>query len=126
MRDFAYQRATTTEGARQAVLASGMLLAGGTSLLDLAKCGVAQPASVIDITRIPGMDAISVDANGALIGALATMSRVAADAHAVSRRDGSIVAGSVTADPQHGLDRRQPDAAHALQLFPGSGDLACL
>jgi xanthine dehydrogenase YagS FAD-binding subunit len=100
MRDFDYQRATTTEGARHALLASGMLLAGGTSLLDLAKCGVAQPASVIDITRIPGMDAISVDANGALIGALATMSRVAADAEMRTQFPAVTEALSQAASPQ--------------------------
>jgi xanthine dehydrogenase YagS FAD-binding subunit len=54
-----------------------MLLAGGTALLDLAKCGVAEPETVIDITHLSGMDGIAVDAAGATIGALARMSDVA-------------------------------------------------
>src|SRR5260221_2264283 len=57
-----------------------MLLAGGTTLLDLAKCGVEEPPRVIDISHLSGLDAIRVDDDGAFIGALAKMSRVADDA----------------------------------------------
>ncbi|HSY88787.1 MAG TPA: xanthine dehydrogenase family protein subunit M, partial [Verrucomicrobiae bacterium] len=49
------------------------------TLLDLAKCGVAEPDKVVDITHLKGLDAISVNAEGAVIGALAKMSRVAED-----------------------------------------------
>jgi xanthine dehydrogenase YagS FAD-binding subunit len=81
MREFSYHRAGSPEEARQAATGAGaMLLAGGTTLLDLAKCGVAAPERVIDITHLKGLDAIRVDEAGALIGALAKMSRVADDA----------------------------------------------
>jgi xanthine dehydrogenase YagS FAD-binding subunit len=80
MRDFSYLRATSVDEARRAAaLPAAMLLAGGTTLLDLAKCGVVEPARLIDITRLSGLDAIQVDAQGASIGALAKMSRVADD-----------------------------------------------
>lgn len=80
MRDFSYLRATSAEEARQAAARMGnMILAGGTTLLDLAKCGIAEPETVVDITHLAGLDAIKVDANGASIGALAKMSRVADD-----------------------------------------------
>jgi xanthine dehydrogenase YagS FAD-binding subunit len=80
MRDFAYQRARSIDEAqRAAALPHVMLLAGGTTLLDLAKCGVAEPETVVDITRLPGLDAVTVDEAGATIGALARMSRVADD-----------------------------------------------
>ena len=47
MRDFSYHRAGSQDDARQAAAATGaMLLAGGTTLLDLAKCGVAAPRRV--------------------------------------------------------------------------------
>jgi xanthine dehydrogenase YagS FAD-binding subunit len=62
------------------MLPGAMLLAGGTTLVDLAKCGVARPETVIDITRLGGMDAVTANATGAEVGALAKMSRVAADA----------------------------------------------
>ena len=78
MRNFSYLRATSTAEAAQAAQQAGaMLLAGGTTLLDLAKCGVGEPDTVIDITHLSGMSGISVDAAGATIGALARMSEVA-------------------------------------------------
>ncbi len=78
MRDFSYSRAGSLDEARQATLAPGaLLLAGGTTLLDLAKCGVTEPETVIDITHLAGLDAITVDEEGIAIGALARMSAVA-------------------------------------------------
>ena len=78
MRNFYYLRATSTAEAAQAAQQAGaMLLAGGTTLLDLAKCGVGEPDTVIDITHLSGMSGITVNADGATIGALARMSEVA-------------------------------------------------
>ncbi|RUU01014.1 xanthine dehydrogenase family protein subunit M, partial [Mesorhizobium sp. USDA-HM6] len=78
MRDFSYLRADSIEAARNAAALPGaMLLAGGTTLVDLAKCGVAEPATVIDISHIEGLNAIDVSADRAVIGALAKMSHVA-------------------------------------------------
>ncbi|UCI06375.1 FAD binding domain-containing protein [Mesorhizobium sp. B1-1-8] len=78
MKDFSYVRADSVEAARNAsALPGAVLLAGGTTLIDLAKCGVAEPQTVIDISHIEGLSAIDVDANRALIGALAKMSHVA-------------------------------------------------
>jgi xanthine dehydrogenase YagS FAD-binding subunit len=56
-----------------------MLLAGGTTLLDLAKCGIAAPDTVVDITHLAGLDTIALDEHGVSIGALARMSWVADD-----------------------------------------------
>jgi xanthine dehydrogenase YagS FAD-binding subunit len=78
MRDFSYTRASSPEDARKAALEAGaMILAGGTTLLDLAKCGVAEPDQLIDISHIRGLDGIAVDDKAATIGALAKMSAVA-------------------------------------------------
>jgi xanthine dehydrogenase YagS FAD-binding subunit len=80
MKNFAYLRAASLDEACRAMNETGMmLLAGGTTLLDLAKCGVAEPETVVDITHLPGLDAIARDAAGVSIGALAKMSAVAAD-----------------------------------------------
>jgi xanthine dehydrogenase YagS FAD-binding subunit len=82
MRDFSYLRASSIHEARQAAVQAGAsLLAGGTSLLDLAKCGVADPDLVIDITHLSGLSAITIEENGVTIGALAKMAAVADDAH---------------------------------------------
>ncbi|MDQ0559817.1 xanthine dehydrogenase YagS FAD-binding subunit [Rhizobium mesoamericanum] len=78
MRDFGYVRAGSLEDARLHARQSGaMLLAGGTTLLDLAKCGVAEPETVIDISHLPDLSQISADSNGVTIGALAKMEDVA-------------------------------------------------
>jgi xanthine dehydrogenase YagS FAD-binding subunit len=78
MRDFSYTRASSAEDARNAALRAGaMMLAGGTTLLDLAKCGVSEPDHVIDISHLSGLDHIEVAENGAVLGALAKMSAVA-------------------------------------------------
>ncbi|MBZ9848815.1 xanthine dehydrogenase family protein subunit M [Mesorhizobium sp. CA14] len=85
MRDFSYFRADNIEAARNAAALPGaMLLAGGTTLVDLAKCGVAEPATVIDISHIEGLNAIDASADRALIGALAKMSHVADNAEVKS------------------------------------------
>ena len=79
MREFDFQRARSFDEARRfAAHPAAMLLAGGTTLIDLAKCGVAEPGILVDITRLRGLDSIEVDEGCASIGALATMSRVAA------------------------------------------------
>ncbi len=78
MKDFSYRRAATLAEARQLAAQTGaMLLAGGTTLIDLAKCGVAEPGQVIDITHLKGLDTIKVDRAGANLVALAKMSHVA-------------------------------------------------
>src|SRR5690349_5366333 len=80
MRNFAYERASSLDEARKAAaLPAVMLLAGGTTLLDLAKCGVAAPDRVVDITHLEGLDTIRAGAEGVFIGALAKMSKVADD-----------------------------------------------
>ena len=71
MRPFAYERAT---GVRSAVAAvrerpDAMYLGGGTNLVDLMRLGVAEPATLVDVTRIVD-DTIEETAGGALrIGA---------------------------------------------------------
>ncbi|HEY0124066.1 MAG TPA: xanthine dehydrogenase family protein subunit M [Rhizobium sp.] len=78
MRDFSYLRPSSVEEAKQAAVQSGaVLLAGGTTLLDLAKCGVAEPELVIDITHLSGLSEITADDVGVTIGALAKMAVVA-------------------------------------------------
>lgn len=78
MRDFSYLRAATLDEARQAVLQAGAsILAGGTTLIDLAKCGVADPETVVDISHLEGLSSIEVTPQSVTIGALSRMSDVA-------------------------------------------------
>jgi carbon-monoxide dehydrogenase medium subunit len=53
-------------------------LAGGHSLLPLMKLRLAEPATIVDLSRIDGLDAIEEDDEAIRIGALATHAAVAA------------------------------------------------
>ena len=78
MRRFEYQRASDiAESVRLAGQPGTRLLGGGTNLVDLMKCGVERPATLLDITRVNGLDQIYVDSSRMLIGSLARMSAVA-------------------------------------------------
>ncbi|MFE6894549.1 FAD binding domain-containing protein [Streptomyces sp. NPDC057694] len=56
------------------------VVAGGQSLIPMLGMRLARPGLLVDITRIPGLDRITVDASGALhIGAAVRQARAAAD-----------------------------------------------
>ena len=80
MRAFDYVRAEDMSTAlREGGRPDTRFLAGGTTLLDLMKCGVEQPARIIDITRVDGLNEIEVGESSIRIGGLAKMSHVADD-----------------------------------------------
>ena len=105
--------------------ASVRFLAGGTTLVDLMKLDVERPERVVDINRLP-LDQIERLPDGGLkIGATVRNSDLAH--HPIVQRDYAVlVAGDprrrVDAAAQHGDDRRQPAAAHALRVLPRHGD----
>jgi len=75
MRDFTYARAGSVD---EAIAASGrgMIIAGGTELLNWFRLGVTAPDHVIDLAGIEGLRAIERDDDGLRIGALATLNEV--------------------------------------------------
>jgi xanthine dehydrogenase YagS FAD-binding subunit len=79
MNSFQYLRAAAVPDAVRAVAGQpgARFLAGGTTMLDLIKCGVEAPAALVDITRLPGLAGIEIDQTRIRIGALARMSEVA-------------------------------------------------
>ncbi|WP_019630123.1 FAD binding domain-containing protein [Actinomadura atramentaria] len=82
MRPFAYERAATAEDAlRRHAAGDGAVayLGGGTNLVDLMRLGVAMPARLVDVARLP-YDRIEHRADGGLvIGAAVRNSDLAAD-----------------------------------------------
>ena len=77
MNPFTYTRAATVDDAIAGIAQpESKLLGGGTSLIDLMKMGVEQPAHLVDITRLP-LTAIEEHAGGVRIGAMARNSDAA-------------------------------------------------
>jgi carbon-monoxide dehydrogenase medium subunit len=86
MYSFEYQRATDPQAAAAAIAADSeaKFLAGGQSLLPTMRLRLAQPSQLIDVTRIPALKSIAVDANTVKIGAAVCHADVAE--HAELRR----------------------------------------
>jgi xanthine dehydrogenase YagS FAD-binding subunit len=87
MNRFTWLRAGSLADAAQAAAdPSARLLAGGTNLVDLLKYDVERPRRLVDINRLPGIDAIEeIEGGGLRLGALATNSAVAEDARVQAR-----------------------------------------
>src|SRR5512132_195004 len=74
---FEYLRVTTRAEALAALErfdGNARLLAGGQSLVPLLSMRLLRPTAVVDINGIPGLDAVTADASGVRIGALARYS----------------------------------------------------
>jgi len=71
---FAYHRPASLDEAlalMERYGADGRILAGGQSLVPALNMRLATPAALIDINRLPGLDGISLEPEGLVIGALA-------------------------------------------------------
>lgn len=138
MRAFAYLRADGPDpAAREGSVAGTRFLAGGTTLLDLMKCGVERPARLVDIGHLDGLNRIEVGAGTVRIGALARMSRVAdhpdirrvapALAESLSQaaspqiRNMATVAGNVLQRTRCAYFRDASGNARCNKRLPGSG-----
>jgi xanthine dehydrogenase YagS FAD-binding subunit len=97
MNPFNYTVVPSVDAAIIALGAAGRppkVLAGGTTLVDLMRLNVEQPAAILDINRIPGLDQIDTRRPDELVfGALARMSDVADDP--VVRRDYPVLSESL-------------------------------
>jgi len=98
MRPFAYERPA---GAAEAVAAAAAhdgraaFLGGGTNLVDLMKLGVAEPAVLVDVSRLPHRDVEETAAGGLRIGAAVRNTELAA--HPAVRERWPVLAQAVLA-----------------------------
>ena len=91
MKRFDYIRPDSIDAALAAWTPGAAWLGGGTNLVDLMKTGALQPETVIDVTRLPGLDRIEAAPDGALrIGAMVRNADLAADPE-VARRVPMVV-----------------------------------
>ena len=97
MNPFDYTVAPSVDAAVAALGAAGRppkVLAGGTTLVDLMRLNVEQPAAIVDINRSPGLGQIDTQRPDELVfGALARMSDVADDP--LVRRDYPVLSESL-------------------------------
>ncbi len=80
MRPFSYARPGSVAEAVREVASdpAAKVIAGGTNLVDLMKYDVERPGRLVDVSRIPGLDAVEeVPGGGLRIGALVTNSGAA-------------------------------------------------
>jgi xanthine dehydrogenase YagS FAD-binding subunit len=79
MRDFSYVQARSrADAVALAQLPDTMVVAGGTEILNWMRIGIVDPARVIDITRVPGMEGVeSLPDGGVRIGALTKLNDAA-------------------------------------------------
>jgi carbon-monoxide dehydrogenase medium subunit len=115
---FDYVRASTVEDAVAALAAAnedgeGKVIAGGQSLMPLLALRLAQPSVLVDVNRVPGLDAIGPRPGGGLrIGALTRHRALAAQrqhpllaeaarwvGHAAIRTRGTLGGSLAHADP---------------------------
>lgn len=88
MNRFTFQRAASVDMAVAALEASprAHVIAGGSNLLDLIKSNVETPETLVDISRIAALAAISGTAEGGLhIGAMVTNAALARDERVIAR-----------------------------------------
>ena len=122
MINFQYARATDVADAVRQIAAdpSAKFIAGGTNLIDLMKEDVERPTRLIDITRLP-LKSIEETADGGVAdrraGAEFRPRLSPADRAALSDARERDPGGRVGAAAQHGVDRRQSAATHALLLL---------
>lgn len=76
MRAFAFDQSQSLAQASDAAKQGSVVIAGGTTLIDLMKLDVMTPARVVDINSLP-LRGISFGSNGLYIGALERMADVA-------------------------------------------------
>lgn len=109
MRPFSYTRA---EDAAAALAAGGRFIAGGTNLLDLMKLQVETPDTLVDINHV-GLDAITPEGDGLLVGALVRNADLAADQRV--RRDWPLLSRAILAGASAQIRNRATTGGNLLQ-----------
>jgi len=109
MKRFAYARATTVEGAVQALGDRCRPLAGGTDLVGLMKKGLVALDRVVSLRAIPDLRKMERDENGWRIGALTTLSKLG------DRSDGNI-GRQLTVLSEAALSSASPQLRHVATL----------
>lgn len=117
---FNYHRAESVDGAVRLLADIGegaRVLAGGQTLIVLLKLRFDEPTDIVDIARIPGLDAIHDGGDVISIGALATHRRIAESEVAA--------AVPIVADCANGIADNQVRSRGTIGGSLASGDPSC-
>jgi 4-hydroxybenzoyl-CoA reductase subunit beta len=94
--------ATVDEAVRALAEEGAQALAGGTDLLPNLRRGLGTPRALVDLTAVPALDAIAVQADGSLrLGAAATLAALAGDAAVLAGWPALATAAGLVAGPTH-------------------------
>jgi aerobic carbon-monoxide dehydrogenase medium subunit len=99
-RQFEYVAPSSLDEALGALGDGSKVMAGGMSLIPLMKTRLFSPAVVIDIGRIPGLDAVSDDGDHISVGALVRHGTTASDPLIAAHAAALATAASLTGDVQ--------------------------
>ena len=129
MRNFEHVNAVSVAGAVKLLASSpgSRPIAGGTDLLTQMKSAIVQPARLVNLKTITGLDRINFDEeNGLEIGALVTLDEIAANEEVRVRYPvlhKAISGGGIAATQELRDYRWQPGAGVALLVLPRSVSL---
>lgn len=114
MRQFAYARPRRESEALSLLAQRGTsVIAGGTELLNWMRLGIAAPARLVDIGRLPGREEIALDGEVLRIGALADLNRIGE--HPLVRSRARALAESCLAAASAQLRNRATIGGNVLQ-----------
>jgi carbon-monoxide dehydrogenase medium subunit len=99
-RQFDYVAPTSLDEALGAVGEGSKVMAGGMSLIPLMKMRLFSPAVVVDIGRIPGLDAVSDEGDHLSLGPLVRHATTASDALIATHAAALAQAAALTGDVQ--------------------------
>ena len=102
MKDFEYYRPTNVSEAAALLAANkdGRAFSGGMSLLPTMKLRLGAPTALVDLSALPGMTGITIDAKSAKIGGMTTHAEVADSTALQAGIPGLAVLASLIGDPQ--------------------------
>lgn len=102
MRDFAYHKPSTVSEAVALLAASGenRPLSGGMTLLPTMKQRLSSPTALIDLTALPGLSGITIDASHVTIRAMTPHAEVAASAALQETLPALAALAGLIGDPQ--------------------------
>ncbi len=100
MTPFTLARPASLEAARRAFSGDAAFLAGGHTLIPAMKSGLRAVDTLVDLTRIPGLDSIRRDGDRLIVGAMARHAAVAASPVVAGAIPGLARLAAGIGDPQ--------------------------